>query len=118
MWLIYFVNAMRSSLAANLTPFVLSAFESHALIPVVDVVASICAASVYMPLAKVLNLWDRSLGFSCMIALSTLGMILMAACRTFEVYAAANVRCLLLHTFTLYSNLFPFLLLPPFPIVL
>ncbi|KAG6047824.1 hypothetical protein E4U39_008004 [Claviceps sp. Clav50 group G5] len=91
MWLIYFVNAMRSSLAANLTPFVLSAFESHALIPVVDVVASICAASVYMPLAKVLNLWDRSLGFSCMIALSTLGMILMAACRTFEVYAAANV---------------------------
>ncbi|KAG5963765.1 hypothetical protein E4U58_003436 [Claviceps cyperi] len=91
MWLIYFVNAMRSSLAANLTPFVLSAFESHALIPVVDVVASICAASVYMPLAKVLNLWDRSLGLSCMIALSTLGMILMAACRTFEVYAAANV---------------------------
>ncbi|KAG5979982.1 hypothetical protein E4U55_004512 [Claviceps digitariae] len=91
MWLIYFVNAMRSSLAANLTPFVLSAFESHSLIPVVDVVASICSASVYMPLAKILNMWDRSLGFSCMIALSTLGMVLMAACNSFEVYAAANV---------------------------
>ncbi|KAG5950414.1 hypothetical protein E4U53_005115 [Claviceps sorghi] len=91
MWLIYFTNAMRSSLAANLMPFVLSAFESHSLIPVIDVVASICSASVYMPLAKVLNMWDRSLGFSCMIALSTLGMILMAACNSFGVYAAANV---------------------------
>ncbi|KAG5986153.1 hypothetical protein E4U43_005639 [Claviceps pusilla] len=91
MWLIYFINAMRSSLAANLTPFVLSAFESHSLIPVIDVVSSICSASVYMPLAKILNMWDRSLGFSCMIGLSTLGMILMAACNSFEVYAAANV---------------------------
>ncbi|KAG5991903.1 hypothetical protein E4U54_003791 [Claviceps lovelessii] len=91
MWLIYFINAMRSSLAANLTPFVLSAFESHSLIPVIDVVSSLCSASVYMPLAKILNMWDRSLGFSCMIGLSTLGMILMAACNSFEVYAAANV---------------------------
>ncbi|KAG6009890.1 hypothetical protein E4U21_000992 [Claviceps maximensis] len=91
MWLIYFVNAMRSSLAANLTPFVLSAFESHSLIPVIDVVASICSASVFMPLAKILNMWDRSLGFSCMIALSTLGLILMAACNSFELYAIANV---------------------------
>ncbi|KAG5927851.1 hypothetical protein E4U42_001693 [Claviceps africana] len=91
MWLIYFTNAMRSSLAANLTPFVLSAFESHSLIPVIDVVANICSASVYMPLAKVLNMWDRSLGFSCMVALSTLGMILMAVCNSFGVYAVANV---------------------------
>ncbi|KAG6039453.1 hypothetical protein E4U41_002538 [Claviceps citrina] len=91
MWLIYFTNAMRSSLASNLMPFVLSAFESHSLIPVIDVVASICSASVYMPLAKVLNMWDRTLGFSCMIALSTLGMVLMASCNSFQVYAAANV---------------------------
>jgi hypothetical protein len=92
MWLVYFCNALRSSLAANLGPYITSGFESHSLMPVIDILSSIISASVYMPLAKILNMWDRSVGFAAMITVATIGMILNASCNTFEVYAAGSVR--------------------------
>lgn len=91
MWLIYFCNALRSSFAATLDPFVTSGFASHSLMPVIAILSSIISASVYMPLAKILNMWDRTIGFSIMIVIATIGMILNASCNSFGVYAAGNV---------------------------
>ncbi len=91
MWLLYFCRAMIGSLSETLTPFVTSDFQSHSLMPVINVMTSILSAATYMPIAKILNIWDRTFGFSAMMALATLGLILMAASNSFAVYTAANV---------------------------
>jgi hypothetical protein len=91
MWLLYFSNAFESSLSANLDPYVSSVFQDHSLLPVISVVSSVMAGATYLPVAKILNLWDRTVGFLLMLMIATLGMILMAACNSFELYAAANV---------------------------
>lgn len=91
MWSIYFTNAFVSSITGNLAAYITSGFESHSLIPVIAVVSSIMGAATYMPLAKVLNLWDRSLGFMIMAVFSTLGLILSATCSGIATYCAAQV---------------------------
>lgn len=91
MWLLYFSNAFEASLSYNLDPFVSSAFQDHSLLPVISVVSSVMAGATYLPVAKILNLWDRTVGFVLMMTIATLGMVLMAACNSFELYAAANV---------------------------
>ncbi|KAJ6134340.1 siderophore iron transporter mirB [Penicillium sp. IBT 18751x] len=91
MWLLYFSNAFEASLSYNLDPFVSSAFQDHSLLPVISVVANVMAGATYLPVAKILNLWDRTVGFVLMMAIATLGMVLMAACNSFELYAAANI---------------------------
>lgn len=91
MWLINFVNAFQSSITANLSAYVTSGFESHSLIPVISVVSSVMAAATYMPLAKVLNLWDRSIGFLIMAVFMTIGLVLSATCTNIAIYCAAQV---------------------------
>ncbi|KAJ5815251.1 siderophore iron transporter mirB [Penicillium riverlandense] len=91
MWLLYFSNAFESQLENNLNPYVSSAFEDHSLMPVINVVSSTLSGVTYMPVAKVLNLCDRTVGFISMISIATLGMVLMASCNSFPLYAAAQV---------------------------
>ncbi|KAJ5802283.1 siderophore iron transporter mirB [Penicillium pulvis] len=67
------------------------AFQDHSLLPVISVVSSVMAGATYLPVAKILNLWDRTVGFLFMLMIATLGMVLMAACNSFELYAAANI---------------------------
>ena len=91
MWLLYFSNAFEASLSTNLTPFVTSTFNDHSLMSVINVVTQVLTGATYMPVAKILNLWDRIAGFSLMLFIAILGMILMAATNSFELYAASNV---------------------------
>lgn len=91
MWLLYFVNAFQSSLTANLSAYVTSGFQSHSLIPVITVVSSVMGAATYMPLAKILNLWDRSIGFMLMTAFATIGLVLSATCTNVAIYCASQV---------------------------
>lgn len=91
MWCVYLVNYFQSSITGNLGPFILSGFEEHSLIPVIGVVTSIVAAVVAMPVAKILNTWDRGNGFLCLAALATLGLILSACCNNIYTYCAAQV---------------------------
>ncbi|EAW17198.1 putative MFS siderophore iron transporter [Aspergillus fischeri NRRL 181] len=91
MWLLYLVNGLQSSITGNLSAYVTSGFESHSLIPVISIVSSVMSAATYMPLAKVLNLWDRSIGFLIMVAFATLGLILSATCHDIGTYCAAQV---------------------------
>ncbi|KAK8849835.1 hypothetical protein IAR55_005171 [Kwoniella newhampshirensis] len=91
MFLLYFVNAFQSSITSNLTAFVVSGFESHSLIPVISIVSSVMSAAAYMPIAKILNLWDRSIGFAVMASIATIGLILSAVCTNIETYCASQV---------------------------
>lgn len=91
MFMLYLVNALQSSITSNLSAFITSDFESHSLLPVIAVVSSVMGAATYMPLAKILNLWDRSVGFIGMAAFATLGLILSATCSDIATYCASQV---------------------------
>lgn len=98
MWSMYFVRALESSLTANLSPYITSAFEGHSLLTVIGTVTNIMSAACTMPVAKILNLWDRTVGFTLMLVLSLLGLIMMAACKNLATYCAAQVRSKCVYT--------------------
>jgi energy-converting hydrogenase Eha subunit E len=91
MWSMYFVQALQSNLTANLSPYITSDFESHSLLTVIGIMTNIMSAACTMPVAKILNLWDRAIGFSIMMAISLIGLILMASCNGLATYCAAQV---------------------------
>jgi Na+/melibiose symporter-like transporter len=91
MWLIYCTNGFQSSITGNLTPYVTSGFEQHSLIPVISIVVSVMSAAVYLPVAKMLDLWGRPEGFTVMMVLATVGTIMMATTTNITTYCAAQV---------------------------
>ncbi|KAL1895472.1 hypothetical protein Sste5346_005280 [Sporothrix stenoceras] len=90
-WMLYFVNAMQSSILSNLIPFLTSDWESHALLTTIYVVSDAMSAAVYIPLSKIMDMWGRAEGFLCMIACALLGLIMMAACNNLPTFCAAYV---------------------------
>lgn len=91
MWLVYFVNNLNSSLTANLSAYITSDFSEHSLLTVIAVVTSVMGAACLMPIAKVLNLFDRTVGFVIMILIAIMGLIMMAGCNNIATYCAAQV---------------------------
>jgi uncharacterized membrane protein len=91
MWLLYFVNGLNSNLTANLSAYITSDFSSHSLLTVISIVTSVMSAACLMPIAKVLNLWDRTLGIFIMLVIAILGLIMMACCHDIATYCAAQV---------------------------
>lgn len=91
MFLLYFVNAFQASILSNLVPFATSAFETHSLLTVIYIVSNSMTAAVYIPLAKMLDLWGRAEGFLLMVAFATLGLIMMAASNGLPTFCAAQV---------------------------
>lgn len=91
MFLLYFVNAFQSSILYNLVPFATSAFETHSLLTVIYIVSNAMSAAVYIPLAKMLDVWGRAEGFLVMVVFATLGLIMMAACNDLSTFCAAQV---------------------------
>lgn len=90
-WIIYFVMLMQQSALANLTPFVTSSFQEHSLTPTVSVISSIVGGVFKLSLAKILDVFGRPQGYLLSIWLCTIGLIMMAACNSVELYAAAQV---------------------------
>ncbi|KAK4093834.1 hypothetical protein Purlil1_2168 [Purpureocillium lilacinum] len=91
MFMLYFVNAFQTAVVYSLMPYATSDFESHSLLTVINIVANAMSAAVYIPLAKMLDLWGRAEGFALMIAFATLGLILMAASNGLATFCAAQV---------------------------
>lgn len=91
MFLLYFTNAFQASITSNLSAYVTSGFESHSLIPVISIVSNVMSGAAYLPIAKLLDLWGRPMGFSFMAVIATLGLILTAVCKDIETYCAAQV---------------------------
>ncbi|KFY37141.1 hypothetical protein V495_07345 [Pseudogymnoascus sp. VKM F-4514 (FW-929)] len=90
-WLVTLVNNFKATIVGNLTPFATSDWKSHSLLTVIDIVASAMTAAVYIPMAKLLDVWGRAEGFLLMLCLCTLGLILMAASKNLPTYCAAQV---------------------------
>lgn len=76
---------------SNLQPFVVSEFSAHSLIPTIGIIASVMSGILKLPIAKLIDSWGRPQGLACVIALATLGLILMAASQNVRTYAAAEV---------------------------
>ncbi|RFU25912.1 hypothetical protein B7463_g10421, partial [Scytalidium lignicola] len=91
MFLLYFVNAFQSSILYNLVPYATSAFETHSLLTVIYIVSNSMSAAVYIPLAKMLDIWGRAEGFLVMVVFATLGLVMMAACNNLSTFCAAQV---------------------------
>ncbi|CAG7939949.1 unnamed protein product [Penicillium salamii] len=90
MWLLYFVNALQSSLTSNLSAYITSGFSEHSLLTVISVVTSVMGAACLMPIAKVLNIWDRTVGMAIMVLIAIMGLIMMASCTNIATYCAAQ----------------------------
>jgi hypothetical protein len=91
MWFIYLTNGFQSSVNGTLQPYAVSEWESHSLIPVINVVASSMQAAVFIPLSKILDLWGRAEGFLLMVVMATVGMAMMAGSHNLPTYCAAYV---------------------------
>lgn len=89
--MLYLTNAFQASITNNLTPYITSGFEEHSLLTVIYIVSNSMAAAVYIPTAKLLDLWGRAEGFLVMVSLATIGLILMAVCRNLSTFCAAQV---------------------------
>lgn len=98
MFLLYFINYFQQSISASLDPYITSEFSSHSLLPLVGVISSVMSAATYMPLSKILNMFDRWVGFALMVALATLGLIMTASCKNIGTYFAATVSSTHLHS--------------------
>ncbi|KAJ4337654.1 hypothetical protein N0V95_008283 [Ascochyta clinopodiicola] len=90
-WLIFLTNGLRGSILAGLTPYVTSDFQSHSLLTVIGIVSDAMTAAVYIPMAKLLDVWGRAEGFALMVGSATLGVILMATAHNLPTFCAAQV---------------------------
>ncbi|KAL6401508.1 putative siderophore iron transporter protein [Ilyonectria robusta] len=74
-----------------MTPYVTSSFGVHSLTSTMGIVANLMSGLIKLPYAKLLNIWGRPQSFGLMIIIITLGLVMMAACNSVYVYAAALV---------------------------
>jgi hypothetical protein len=86
------VNDFRGSMTYSLNAYATSSFAGHSLLTVITIVASAMAGSVYIPMAKALDLWGRAEGFLVMITFCVLGLVLLAASQNLPTYCAGQVR--------------------------
>lgn len=82
---------MKSTILLSLTPYITSDWASHSLLTVIGIVANAITAAVYIPMAKVLDVWGRAEGFLIMTMFCILGLVLMASSQNLSTYCAAEV---------------------------
>lgn len=90
-WIIYFVDSMQMGTTGLLTPYVTSNFQLHSLTPTVGIMSSIIGGVSKLTLAKILDVFGRPQGYLISITFATLGMVMMAATKNVEMFAAAQV---------------------------
>ncbi|KAI0970750.1 major facilitator superfamily domain-containing protein [Xylaria arbuscula] len=90
-WALYLVNAFQSSILYDLIPYAASDFGSHSLLNVVYVVSDAVSAAVFIPLARVVDVWGRAEGFLIMIVFATVGLVIMAASNSLYALSAGYV---------------------------
>ena len=88
------MNAFQSSILYDLIPYATSDISSHSLLNVVYIVANAVSASVFIPLAKIVDIWGRAEGFLLMIVFATLGLVVMAAANSLAALSAGYVSLL------------------------
>ncbi|TVY47938.1 Siderophore iron transporter mirB [Lachnellula cervina] len=89
--LVFFVNSMQQQIQNNLGIYVTSAFLALPLYGTTSIVSGIVGGVIKLPAAKFIDLIGRAEGFAIFTFLATMGLVMMAACRNVETYAAAQV---------------------------
>lgn len=87
----FFLSSLQQQIGTNLTAYVTSDFAQHSLLSTTQVVASIIGAVAKLPIAKIINIWGRAEGYALMVTLCTIGLVMMAACNSVQMYCAAQV---------------------------
>lgn len=82
---------MQQGMTTQLAPYVTSSFQQHSLTAATSIMSSLIGGISKIPLAKILDIWGRPHGFALMVSFLTIGLIMMAACKNVETYAAAQV---------------------------
>lgn len=85
-------NGFRTAIFYSLTPYATSDFQNHSLLPTINIVSGAITSALYIPVAKLVDVWGRAEGWMFMVGLSTVGLVMMAASRNIETYCAADVR--------------------------
>ncbi|TEA18733.1 MFS siderochrome iron transporter 1 [Colletotrichum sidae] len=90
-WIVYFVVLMQQSVSASLLPYVASAYQEHSLTPTISVVSSIVGGVCCLPAAKMIDIFGRPQGYAFCLFITTIGLVMMAATSSVQMYAAALV---------------------------
>ncbi|KAL2795397.1 major facilitator superfamily domain-containing protein [Aspergillus keveii] len=90
-WIVYFAMLMQQNASASLNPYVTSAFLLHSLTPTVSILSSVIGGVCNLTIAKILDIFGRPQGYAFGLAITTIGLIMMAATDSVEMYAAAQV---------------------------
>lgn len=85
-----FVDSLLQSVQGTLVPYITSAFQQHGLLATTSIVATILGGVCNLTIAKIIDIWGRCEGFLVMLLLITIGIIMKAACKNVEMYAAAH----------------------------
>lgn len=90
-WIVFFVMLMQQASSSALIPYVTSAFQYHSLTPTIGIISSIFGGICNLTIAKILDIFGRQKGYAISLMLATLGLVMMAATNSIEMYAAAQV---------------------------
>ncbi|RAH68340.1 uncharacterized protein BO66DRAFT_289637, partial [Aspergillus aculeatinus CBS 121060] len=90
-WMLNFVLSFASGIIQTLTPYVTSSFAAHSVTATTTILSSLLGGLMKLPYAKLLELWGRPPAFALSVLCTTVGMVLMAACTTVEMYSAAQI---------------------------
>lgn len=90
-WIVYFVDSMQQGTTGLLTPAVTSELGNVAFTPTVSVLSNIIGGVFKLTIAKILDIFGRPQGYMFAVIIGTLGLVMMAACKNIEMYAAAQV---------------------------
>ncbi|OBT96236.1 hypothetical protein VE01_05816 [Pseudogymnoascus verrucosus] len=91
LWLISFVDIIQNALDYSLNPYITSSFASHGLMNVSSVMSSAVGACTPLALAKIIDIWGRVEGFTFMLIICVIGMILKATTHSVQQYVGAHV---------------------------
>ncbi|RAH45315.1 MFS general substrate transporter [Aspergillus brunneoviolaceus CBS 621.78] len=70
---------------------IVSSFAAHSVTATTTILSSLLGGLMKLPYAKLLELWGRPPAFALSALCTTVGMVLMAACTTVEMYSAAQI---------------------------
>ncbi|KIE03076.1 general substrate transporter, partial [Metarhizium majus ARSEF 297] len=90
-WLIYFILSIMEVVFRTLDPFVTSTFQKHSLTAAMGIISSIVGGLSKLAIAKILDTVGRPQGMALALSFWVMGMVMMAACKNVETYAAAQV---------------------------
>ncbi|PQE25990.1 siderophore iron transporter protein [Rutstroemia sp. NJR-2017a BBW] len=90
-FLVFFTISLQQQIQNNLSYYVTSSFALLPLVGTTSIVSSIVGGVSRLPIAKFVDLIGRAEGFAVMTGCAVIGLIMMAACRNVETYAAGQV---------------------------